>query len=149
MANKVRKKKTYSKSPIRPVEKKDRIVSNTVWLKGRTNIRRSWDIKLGDTVIVLNGDDKGKVGKVQKVIPSEAKILVEGINIITKHIKSSPGKEEGEIVKKEAPIWIWKVALAVKDARNPEKFIGTRIRKRKNKEGKTERIAVKTGEVIE
>ena len=148
MANQVKKKKTYSKSPIRPIEKKDRIVSNTVWLKGRTNIRRSWDIKLGDTVIVLSGDDKGKVGKVQKDIPNEAKVLIEGINIITKHTKS-PTKEEGEIVKKEAPIWIWKVALAVKDAKNPDKFIGTRIKKQKTKEGKTQRISVKTGEVIE
>jgi large subunit ribosomal protein L24 len=135
-----KKKKTYTNSPIKAIEKRDRIVLNEAWLKGRTNPRRSWNIKLGDTVIVLRGKDKGLTGKVIKVIPREAKLIVEGINIKKKHAKL-PTQQQGEIKEAPHPIWIWSVAIAV-DLNG--KKVASRV---KVKDGV--RIAVKTGEKID
>ena len=69
------------------------------------------NIKKGDTVVVLSGKDKGKQGKVQATVPSEAKVVVEGVNIVTCHNKPRRQGEEGGIVKKETPIRACKVAL--------------------------------------
>jgi len=136
----LKKKRTYTNSPIKALEKSDRIVLNEAWLKGKTNPRRSWNIKLGDKVIVLSGSDKGKVGKVTKVFPKEAKLVVDGINVVKRHSKTA-GQSEGEIKEMSAPIWIWKVAIAVeKDG----KTVASRV---KVQDGK--RIAIKTGEKID
>lgn len=135
-----KKKITYTKSPIKATEKRDRIVLNKSWLKGRTNPRRSWNIKLGDKVIILSGDDKNKVGKVTKVLPKEGKLFVEGVNIKKRH-KKLPTQREGEIKELEFPIWIWNVAIAVEVN---GKTVPTRL---KMQDGK--RIAVKTGEAID
>ena len=67
------------------------------------------NIKKGDTVVVLSGKDKGKQGKVLSVIPSESKVVVEGVNVATKHKKATSQTEQGGIVKKEAPIYACKV----------------------------------------
>ena len=69
------------------------------------------NVKKGDTVIVLSGKDKGKQGKVLGTVPSEAKVVVEGINMVTCHIKPRKQGEEGGIVKRETPIRSCKVAL--------------------------------------
>ncbi|MFN5539325.1 MAG: 50S ribosomal protein L24 [Candidatus Melainabacteria bacterium] len=141
MSTQQKKKVTYTKQPIKAQEKTDRIVSNKVWLKGKTNLRPNWDIKLGDNVIVLSGSDKGKAGKVTKVMPREAKVLVEGVNIKKRHTKL-PTQQEGQIVEKEFPIWIWSVALAVEI---DGKTVATRIKKGEN----GQRISVKTGKPID
>ena len=67
------------------------------------------NVKKGDTVVVLSGKDKGKKGKVQSTKPSEAKVVVEGVNLVTCHTKPRRQGEEGGIVKKEAPIYACKV----------------------------------------
>jgi large subunit ribosomal protein L24 len=140
MSSSTKKKRTYTNSPIKAIEKDDRIVMNEAWLKGKTNPRHSWHIKLGDNVIVLRGSDKGKTGKVIKVMPREAKILVEGINIKKRHTKL-PTQQEGEIKEAPHPIWIWSVAVAVEHG---GKTVPTRI---KIKDGA--RVSVKTGEKID
>ena len=61
-------------------------------------------VKKGDTVIVIAGKDKGKKGKVIKVLPKEDRVLVEGVNMITKHQKPRLMNPQGGIVNKEAPI---------------------------------------------
>ena len=71
----------------------------------------SLKIKKNDTVVVLSGKDKGKQGKVLGTIPSEAKVVVEGINKVTCHIKPRKQGEQGGIVKRETPIRACKVAL--------------------------------------
>jgi large subunit ribosomal protein L24 len=135
------KRKTYTNSPIKAIEKSDRIVLNEAWLKGRTNPRRNWDLKLGDNVIVIKGKDKGKTGKITKVLPREAKVIVGNTNLKKKH-KKLPTEQEGEIKEEAYPIWIWNVMLVVsKDGQ----MIRTRIKK--DKDGK--RIAVKTGEQLD
>ena len=69
------------------------------------------NVKKGDTVIVLSGKDKGKQGKVLGTVPSEAKVVVEGINMVTCHVKPRKQGEQGGIVKRETPIRACKVAL--------------------------------------
>lgn len=68
-------------------------------------------VKTGDMVEVLSGKDKGKKGKVLEVSPSEKKVIVEGINIATKHMKPKAMGEAGGIVKAEAPMYASKVML--------------------------------------
>ena len=60
------------------------------------------NVKKGDTVVVLSGKDKGKKGKVQSTKPSEAKVVVEGVNLVTCHTKPRRQGEEGGIVRREA-----------------------------------------------
>ena len=69
------------------------------------------NVKKGDTVVVLSGKDKGKQGKVQATIPSELKVVVEGVNIVTCHTKPRRQGESRGIVQKETPIRSCKVAL--------------------------------------
>ena len=68
-------------------------------------------IRRDDTVIVISGDDKGKTGKVIAVSPEEGKVIVEGINIVTKHAKPRRQGEAGGIVDAEGAIYASKVAL--------------------------------------
>ena len=69
------------------------------------------NIKKNDTVIVLSGKDKGKKGKVLEAMPAAAKVIVEGVNVATCHVKPRKQGETGGIVKRETPIRACKVAL--------------------------------------
>lgn len=106
--------------------------------------RSKYNIRKGDTVVVIAGDDKDvkKPRKVLHVYPEKARVLVEGVNIITKHTKPSARDTKGGIVKKEAPIAISNVMLW--DAKSSA---GSKI-KRSREDGKLVRIAKKSGEVI-
>lgn len=64
----------------------------------------SMTVKKGDTILVITGKDKGKTGKVTEVSPKTGKILVDGVNIVTKHQKARKQDEKSQIVKKNAPI---------------------------------------------
>ena len=66
-------------------------------------------IKKNDTVIVLSGKDKGKQGKVLAVMPADRKVIVEGLNVVSRHTKPRKQGEEGGILKKEAPMYACKV----------------------------------------
>ena len=66
-------------------------------------------IRKDDTVIVLSGKDKGKQGKVLSVDPKAGKVIVEGINVVSRHTKPRRQGEEGGILKKEAPLYACKV----------------------------------------
>ena len=99
-------------------------------------------IKRDDQVIVLAGSDKGRSGKVLKVLVDKERVLVDGINLVSKSTKPTAANPQGGIVKQEAPIHISNVSLI-----DPKSGQPTRIRIRR--EGKTvTRIAKKTGEVI-
>ena len=82
----------------------------------------SLKIKKNDKVVVLSGKDKGKSGKVLGTVPSERKVVVEGINVVTCHIKPRKQGEEGGIVKREAAIAACKVQVVC-----PKCNKGTRI----------------------
>ena len=68
-------------------------------------------IKNGDTVEVRVGKDKGKRGKVIRVLPREDKVVIEGVNVITRHRKARPGTPQAGIIKQEAPIKASKVKI--------------------------------------
>ena len=67
------------------------------------------NVKKGDTVIVLSGKDKGKQGKVLSVDPKAGKVVVEKINMVSRHQKPRKQGEEGGIIQKEAPLYACKV----------------------------------------
>ena len=66
-------------------------------------------IRKDDTVVVLSGKDKGKQGKVLAVDPKAGKVVVEGVNVVSRHTKPRRQGEEGGILKKEAPLYACKV----------------------------------------
>ena len=99
-------------------------------------------IKKGDEVVVLSGKDKGRKGTVSQVMPKDGKIIVEGINVATRHVKPSQLDPQGGIQRKAAPMPISKVALA-----DPKTGEPTRVRF-EVQDGKKVRVAVKSGETI-
>ena len=99
-------------------------------------------IKKGDTVVVLSGKDKGRTGTVLQVLPKDAKVVVEGVNVATKHRKPTQQNPQGGIERTPAPMAISKVAVADKDGKP------TRVRF-EVKDGKKVRVAVKSGEKID
>jgi len=103
-----------------------------------------FNIKKGDSVVVIAGDDKDpkKARKVLEVFPDKSRVLVEGVNIITRHLKPSAQNTKGGIVRKEAAIHISNVMLY--DAKSGG---GSRI-KRTREEGKLVRVAKKSGQAI-
>jgi large subunit ribosomal protein L24 len=66
-------------------------------------------VKTGDTVMIISGKDRGKSGKVLAVSPDEGKVLVEGLNMVTKHVKPRRQGEQGGIVKAEGALYASKV----------------------------------------
>jgi large subunit ribosomal protein L24 len=106
--------------------------------------KAKFNIKKGDTVVVIAGEDKDlkKPHKVLEVYPDKERVLVEGVNIITRHTKPSAANTKGGLVKKEASIHISNVMLW--DAKKGEP---TKI-KRSRETGKLVRISKKSGEVI-
>src|SRR6478609_5847972 len=109
-----------------------------------TRFKPKYNIKKGDTVVVIAGDDKDskKPRKVLEVVIEKGRVVVEGVNIITKHTKPSAQNTKGGIVKLEAPISISNVMLWDAKAGAPAKV------KRTRENGKLIRIAKKSGEVI-
>ena len=100
-------------------------------------------IKKDDTVIVLAGEDKGKTGKVLKVLVEKNRAIDVGVNIVSKSAKPSAKNPQGGIVKMEAPIHISNLSLI-----DPKSGKATRVAVKKTDDGKKVRIAKKSGEEI-
>ena len=100
-------------------------------------------MKIGETVFVTTGEDKGKTVRVLEVRPQEQRAIVEGINMISKHTKPSAKSPQGGIIKKEAAIHISNLQVV-----DPVKGGPTRIGRRLNSKGKLVRYAKKSGEEI-
>ena len=98
-------------------------------------------IKKGDSVVILSGKDKGRTGTVLQVLPKDGKIVVEGVNVATRHRKPTQTNPQGGIERNPAPMAISKVAVADKNGKP------TRVRF-EVKDGKKVRVAVKSGETI-
>jgi large subunit ribosomal protein L24 len=100
-------------------------------------------IKKGDTVKVIAGDSKGKTGKVLKVLVKDNRVVVEGVNIVSRHTRPSNAHPDGGIIKKEAPIHLSNVQL-VDTKTNESTKVGFTI-----VDGKKVRVAKKTGNVLD
>ena len=98
-------------------------------------------IKSGDTVRVIAGDHKGSEGKVMKVLKDKNKAIVEGVNMVKKHMKPSAQSPQGGIVEKEASIQISNLSLLTSKGETTR--IGYRM-----EEGKKVRFSKKSNEVI-
>ena len=99
-------------------------------------------IKKGDRVVVLSGKDKGKHGEVLRSIPKDGKVVVSGVNIMTRHTKPSQGDPQGGLKQSEAPMHISKVAIEDPKTGKPTR-VGFRI-----ENGQKVRVAKRSGEVI-
>jgi large subunit ribosomal protein L24 len=101
-------------------------------------------IKKNDKVIVISGRDSGTVGQVLRVIPSQNKVFVEGVNKVKRHQKPTQGQPQGGIVTKELALHLSKVMLVDPKTNKP-----TRMRAQIDKDGKKLRVAVGSGAILE
>ena len=100
-------------------------------------------LRKGDDVVVISGRDKGKTGSILRVIRSEDRVIVDGINMVKRHTRPSQA-QPGGIVNKEAPIHISYVALA-----DPKDGSATRVGYKFLEDGRKVRVAKQSGEVID
>lgn len=100
-------------------------------------------VRKKDTVVVISGKDKGKVGEVLEVYPKNKKVLVEGVNIVTKHQRPSRENMQGGIVNQEAPIYSSKVMLYCTKCNSV-----TRISNKTLEDGTKVRVCKKCGETF-
>jgi large subunit ribosomal protein L24 len=98
-------------------------------------------IKKGDSVVVRSGKDKGRTGTVLQVMPKDGKVVVAGVNVAVRHNKPTQASPQGGIERREAPLAISKVGLAVGGKPSRVRF--------EVKDGKKVRVAVKSGETID
>ena len=101
------------------------------------------NLKTGDKVVVINGKDKGKEGLIKKILKADNKVVVEGVNMIKKHIKPTGGNA-GSIEEMEAPIHASNVMII-----DPKTKKGTRIGHTVDKNGKKIRISKKSNESLD
>jgi len=101
------------------------------------------NIKKGDTVIVIAGKDKGKTGKVVRVVAEDDKVVVERIAMVKRHRKPR-GQEPGGILEKESPIHISNVMLLCPSVHKP-----TRVGRKKLEDGRNVRVSRVSGEVVD
>lgn len=112
-------------------------------MERKNNTQAKLNIRKGDTVKVIAGDAKGQQGKVLSVNKATNRVIVEGLNMVSKHTKPNATNTEGGIIKKEAPMHISNVMLI-----DPKSGKATRVGRKLNEAGKLVRVAKNSGEVI-
>ena len=100
-------------------------------------------IKKGDKVKVIAGAYKGTVAEVKQAFPREGKVIVEGVNMVKKHMKPTQANPDGGIIEKEAPIHVSNLMLI-----DPKSGKPTKVGRKLNAKGKLVRFAKKSGEEI-
>ena len=103
------------------------------------------NIKVGDTVMLLTGDDeyRGKTGKVLQVSPKEGKCIVEGLNLVSKHVKPKKAGDPSGIIKTESAIYVSKLMFVCPKCNKP-----TRLAHKVYEDGKKDRMCKKCGETF-
>lgn len=112
--------------------------------KPTTKVRYKMHVKKGDTVQVISGKEKGKVGEILRVFPETSKVIVQGVNVKTKHVKPQQEGESGQIQTVEAPIHSSNVMLY-----STKQKVASRICYSFNADGRKVRMLKKTGEIID
>ena len=101
-------------------------------------------LRKNDTVIIIAGKDRGRQGKILKILPAKSRVIVERVNMIKRHTRPNPSKNiAGGISEKEAPIHVSNVMLV-----DPDRGTRTRIGLRRDAEGHPERFAKKSGAAL-
>ena len=103
-----------------------------------------YKIKKNDQVMVISGREKGKTGRIIRVIPNNAKVVIEKLNIVKRHTKASAKTKQGGIIEKEAPVSISNVMLICERCKGP-----VRVGRKILEDGKKVRYCKKCGEVLE
>ena len=101
------------------------------------------NFKTGDKVVVISGKDKGKEGKITNILRAENRVVVEGVNVVKKHVKGN-GQQAGSITEVEAPIHASNVMIIDPKTKKP-----TRIGHSVNKDGKKIRVAKKSNSSLD
>ena len=112
--------------------------------KSATAQRIKMRLRKGDTVQVITGKDKGKTGEVLRTLPNENRVIVEGVNMRTRHVKPTQEGESGQIVNEEASLHASNVMIYSTD-----KKVTSRVELITEKDGSKKRRLKKTGEVID
>ncbi|PZV16061.1 MAG: 50S ribosomal protein L24 [Leptolyngbya sp.] len=112
--------------------------------KTKAVTRYKMHVKKGDTVQVISGKDKGKIGEILQTLQKESKVLVKGVNFRTKHVKPQQEGESGQIVTSEAPIHSSNVMLY-----SEKQKVASRICYSFDADGRKVRMLKKTGEIID
>lgn len=112
--------------------------------KAQAQVRTKMRIKKGDTVQVISGKDKGKTGEVLRTFPYENRVVVQGINLRTRHMKPTQEGETGRIVTEEASLHASNVMLYSTD-----KKVASRVEIVVEKDGTKKRRLKKTGEILD
>jgi large subunit ribosomal protein L24 len=99
-------------------------------------------LRTGDTVVVISGKDKGKTGKIARILQDDDKVVVEGVNLLKRHTRPTPRNPQGGIVEREQPIHSSKVMPV-----DPKTGKGTRVHMKSDDKGNKVRVA-KSGEEI-
>jgi large subunit ribosomal protein L24 len=102
------------------------------------------NIRTGDTVLVIAGKEKGKRGRVERVIVSRNRIVGEGINTVTRHVRARPGVRQAGRVQQEAPIHVSNVMLVCTKCNEP-----TRVRINYLEDGRRVRVCLQCKETID
>jgi len=106
-------------------------------------VKRATEIRKGDVVQVIAGNDKGKVGKVIRVFPKRNRVLVEKVNFVKRHTRPRRQGQQGGILEKEASIHLSNVLLF-----DPKSDRGTRVRIERKSDGRVDRISSRSGESL-
>jgi large subunit ribosomal protein L24 len=112
-------------------------------MERKNNKQQKLHLKSGDNVKVISGDNKGKTGKVTKLFSEKNTAIVEGLNIVSKHIKPTATNPNGGIKQIEAPIHISNLMVI-----DPAKGVPTRVGRKKDASGKLKRYSKKSGEIL-
>ncbi len=112
--------------------------------KAKAQVRTKMRIKKGDTVQVISGKDKGKTGEVLRTLPYENRVVVQGINVRTRHVKPTQEGETGRIVTEEASLHASNVMLY-----STTKQVASRVEIVVEKDGTKKRRLKKTGEILD
>ena len=109
-----------------------------------TKYEKKLAIRKDDTVVINSGDDKGKKGKVLEVSPGEGKIIVEGVNLVTKHVKPRRQGQEGGIIKTEGAFYASKANVYCAKCDK-----GVRVAHKTLDDGKKVRVCAKCGKKLD
>ena len=101
-------------------------------------------IRRGDTVLVVAGKEKGRRGRVDRLIPSKNRVLIEGINLVTRHVKPRPEVRQAGRIQQESPVHISNVALVCNKCSKP-----TRVRVSFLEDGRKVRVCLQCRETID
>ncbi len=112
--------------------------------KAKAQVRTKMRIKKGDTVQVISGKDKGKTGEVLRTLPYENRVVVQGVNLRTRHVKPTQEGATGRIVTEDASLHASNVMLY-----STEKKVASRVEIVVEKDGTKKRRLKKTGEILD